>query len=483
MSWLGEHWLPVLLVGGYLALLAHHAWAGSRHTSSLADYLIAGRRLGGVAVAFSFYATFVSTNSFIGQAGKSWEVGLVWYVKAFVFIALCYIAWYFVAPRFVAETRACNSVTVADYLGTRYGSAAVRRAAGAVIFGASVFYLVAVYKGSALALEHFLGLPYEWAAIVIFVVVTLYTLAGGFYSVVATDVLQGIIMSAGAVAMLAVVLTKGGGLGPMLASLREQDPDLVSWRGKLPLATLVGLALAGGLKFLVEPRQLSRFYGLRDATALRRARVLAPLLVLVTYLCLMPVGALAHALIPPDALSDSDEVIPYLLGTADLFGPVLSSLFLLVLISAAMSSLDSVLLVGASAVGHDLLIRSGNDAQAIVRTRAWVVVLSLVSMLLALNPFGDIVEITAFSGSLYGACFLPTLVLGLYWRRGTAAGALACMYAGTASVVGWFLAKRWGWTDWHEVFVGLAVGTLAYVGASWATAPAAAIEDIEAEIA
>jgi Na+(H+)/acetate symporter ActP len=142
-----------------------------------------------------------------------------------------------------------------------------------------------------------------------------------------------------------------------------------------------------------------------------------------------------------------------------------------------------VLLVVGSAVEHDLLIRSGNDAQAIVRTRAWVVVLSLVSMLLALNPFGDIVEITAFSGSLYGACFLPTLVLGLYWRRGTAAGALACMYAGTASVVGWFLAKRWGWTDWHEVFVGLAVGTLAYVGASWATAPAAAIEDIEAEIA
>jgi Na+(H+)/acetate symporter ActP len=142
-----------------------------------------------------------------------------------------------------------------------------------------------------------------------------------------------------------------------------------------------------------------------------------------------------------------------------------------------------VLLVVGSAVEHDLLIRSGNDAQAIVRTRAWVVVLSLVSMLLALNPFGDIVEITAFSGSLYGACFLPTLVLGLYWRRGTAAGALACMYAGTASVVGWFLAKRWGWTDWHEVFVGLAVGTLVYVGASWATAPAAAIEDIEAEIA
>lgn len=483
MAWLGEHWLELALVAAYLGMLAYHAWTGSQHTSSLAEYLIAGRGLGGFVIALSFYATFVSTNSFIGQAGKSWDVGLIWYAKTLVFVGLCYIAWYFVAPRFVEQTRAYDSVTVADYLGTRYNSLAVRRAAAAVIFGASAFYLVAVYKGSAVALEQFLGLPYAWAAVIIFVIVTSYTLAGGFRSVVLTDAVQGLIMVVGAVAMLGVVLFKGGGLGPMLKSLRSVDPDLVSWHGRLPLATLFGLALAGGLKFLVEPRQLSRFYGLRDKAALRLARIVAPLLVLVTYLCLMPLGALAHALIPPGAISDSDQVIPYLLGTADLFGPVLSALFLLVLVSAALSSLDSVLLVGASSVEHDLVGSGTDDSVAIRRTRAWVVVLSLVSMLLALNPFGDIVEITAFSGSLYGACFLPTLVLGLYWQRATASGALASLVIGAASVVAWFLAKWWGWTAWHEVFVGLAVGTLVYFGVSLATAPAPGVETPDAEIA
>lgn len=482
MAWLGEHWLQLSLVVAYLAMLAYHAWSGNRHTSDLADFLVARRGLGGVVVALSFYATFVSTNSFIGQAGKSWDVGLIWYSKAFVFIALCYVSWFFVAPRFVEQTRSFDSVTVADFLGSRYDSMAVRRAAGAVIFGASIFYLVAVYKGSSLVLEQFLGLPYHWAALVIFAIVTSYTLAGGFRSVVLTDAVQGLLMAVGAVAMLAVVLTKGGGLGPMIESLRAKDPALVSWEGKLPLATIFGLALAGGLKFLVEPRQLSRFYGLRDQKALRHARILAPLLILVTYLSLMPLGAFAHALIPPDVISDSDQVIPYLLGTAGLFGPVMSSLFLLVLVSAAMSSLDSVLLVGASSVEHDLINPGADDGRAIARTRVWVVVLSLVSMLLALNPFGDIVEITAFSGSLYGACFLPTLVMGLYWRRGTATGALACILVGAASVIGWFLAKRWGWTSWHEVFVGLAVGTVVYVGVSLATTPVASI-DADAEIA
>ena len=84
-------------------------------------------------------------------------------------------------------------------------------------------------------------------------------------------------------------------------------------------------------------------------------------------------------------------------------------------------------------------------------------------MLMALNPFGGIVEITAFSGSLYAACFFPTLVVGMYWRRGNAAGALACVLVGSVVVVGWFFAKRAGWTTLHEVYAGLGVAILSYV--------------------
>ena len=75
----------------------------------------------------------------------------------------------------------------------------------------------------------------------------------------------------------------------------------------------------------------------------------------------------------------------------------------------------------------------------------------------------EIVEITAFSGSLYAACFLPTLVLGLYWKKGTAGGSLSCVVGGTLTVVLWFLAKRNGWTDIHEVYVGFVVGLVLYL--------------------
>ena len=469
MNWLEEHWLRLLFMTGYLAMLAYHCWAAQRETHSLDDYLIGGRKLGGWVIALSFYATFVSTNSFVGHAGKSWDAGLIWYIKGVVIVLSCYMAWYLVAPRFFIKALEYKSLTLPDFLGRRYDSLSLRRISAIVIFMAAVLYLIAVYKGSALALQQFLGLNYQVAAVAIFLVVTAYTLAGGFRSVVLTDTVQGVLMAIGAVALMVAVLYKGGGLTAIMENIRTQDPDLVSWQGKMPIMTILGLAIAGGMKMLVDPRQISRIYGLKDKKALGVARIVSPLLIFITYLCLLPIGAFAHALIPADAINDSDLVTPFLLGTAEVLGPILSSFFLLVLLSAAMSSLDSVLLVAASSVGRDIMVIGDKDPRVLTRTRVWVVVISLLGMLLALNPFGDIVGITAFSGSLYAACFIPTLVLGLYWKGGTAIGAFSCVLLGSTTVSAWHFAKLAGWTTLHEVYVGFGVAVLAYVLVSLVT--------------
>ena len=472
MDWLDTSWLRLIFLGGYMVMLVRHCLEGSKETENTKDYLTGGGKLGGWTIALSFYATFVSTNSFVGHAGKSWDVGLIWYVKGLVIVASCYIAWYVVAPRFFRRAREYDSLTVPDFLGTRYESSLLRRIAAVIIFGAAALYLVAVYKGSALALQQFLGLDYKVAAVAVFFVVTTYTLAGGFRSVVLTDAVQGLLMAVGAVVIFAAVLYKGGGLGAILDQVKTQDPSLVSWQGKMPFLSIFGLSLAGGMKLLVDPRQISRIYGLENEKALGVARIWSPLLMLVTYACLLPIGVFAHALVPAEAIQDSDHVMPYLLGTAEVLGPVLSSFFLLVLLSAAMSSLDSVLLVAGSSVGRDLLIvDEESDAKTLTRTRFWVVVLSLVSMLFALNPFGDIVSITAFSGSLYAACFLPSLIVGLFWSRGTKMGSLVSVVLGAITVVGGHYANRTGWWDLHEVYVGTALALVVYVGVSLATRP------------
>lgn len=463
MDWLAAHWFQLIFIGIYLGILVVHGFIGRSHVQGLDDYLVAGRRMGGGILAFSFYATFMSTNTFIGAAGKSWDVGLIWCLGGVVQAVLCCVSWFVLAPRFTPLTQQYNSLTVADFLGRHYNSPRLRRVAGGIICFASIAYLVAVYRGAALALDQLLDIPYLTAVVLIFAIVTAYTLVGGFESVVLTDSLQGLLMVIGAVGMAVSIVWLGGGLGPLLDRVRDVDPALTSWQGKLPLSTILALNLSVGLKYLVEPRQLSRFYGLRDNAALRRGAILAPALVIVTYVCLFPIGAFAHALLPADAVTSSDEVVPVLLTSGKLFGPVLGVLFVLVLLSAAMSSIDSVLLVAASSVEHDLLALGGRD-RAVRRTRIWVIALSLASMLVALSQLAeDIVHVTAFSGALYSACFLPALGLGLFWRRPAAPAALVSVLAGSATVIGWAIAREWKLVALHEVYPGLLIGLGVFV--------------------
>ncbi|MEO2003159.1 MAG: hypothetical protein ABGY41_03585 [Candidatus Poribacteria bacterium] len=119
-DWLSDYWLRLLFIAGYLALLASHAWKARDASRDISGYI--GPRLGGWVIGLSFYATYVSTNSFIGNAGKSWDVGLIWYVKGLVTVVFAYIAWYVVAPRFFRAANEYGSLTLADFLGYRYRS-------------------------------------------------------------------------------------------------------------------------------------------------------------------------------------------------------------------------------------------------------------------------------------------------------------------------------------------------------------------------
>ena len=486
MMWLADHWWQAGLILAYVGMLIHHALAGRKESGSVDGYLVAGRNMGGVVIALSFYATFMSTNTFIGASGKSWDYGLSWCVGGIVLSALACVSWTVVAPRFVPLTREYNSLTVADFLGTHYQSAAVRRLAGVIVALSSVLYLIAIYRGASLAIETFLGLPYLWCVVVAAIVVTAYTLTGGFKSVVMTDAVQGALMLVGAVALFAAMLSAGGGTSQIIERLDETKPGLTTWTEAAGLTAALAYSIAVGVKYLVEPRQLSRFYGLKDASALRTAAWIAPLAILLTYFCLLPLGAMARAVLEPAAITDTDSVVPYLLGPGDVLGPFVGTLFLLVLVSAAMSSIDSVLLVAASTISRDVIHLAdvntgGQDTRDEVRrTRFWIVTISFAAATSALLPqTQDIVRMTKFSGSLYGACFLPVLVIGLFIRRRVALAAMATMVVGSACVIGVFILRTAGVTSMQEVYPGIATGLLVFLVVSRVgTARGASTEEV-----
>ena len=463
MEWISEHWFAAALFLCYSAVLIGNVATGRRRSGSVEGFFVGGRSMGGVVVGVSFYATFASTNSYIGHAGKGYEYGLPWMIMAALLVAFAYLSWTLVAPPVRRFAELWNAVTVPDLLAIRFASPAVRVAAALLIVFASLLYLIAIFKGTGHLFQVFLDVPYQTAVGLTLVIVVAYTSVGGFVSVVRTDVVQGVLMVIGSLIMFAFVTNAAGGVERLFTA--EQPERLFDWNAGIPFGVLLGVAFAGSLKLLVDPRQVSRFYALKDARSVRTGIWVAVGGIFVIQMSLFPIGMYATLLL--DQVSDTDLIVPILVNDTTVFPRAVGDFLILAIVAAAMSSLDSVLLVAASVLTRDVLAarRVVPAAQQIRWTRAGVVGFAIVAALIALRPPGDIVEITIFSGSLYAACFLPPLLLGLHWRRGNAAGALGCMILGVVTLLLW---RGLGYSaEVHEVFPALTASLLTYLGFAW----------------
>lgn len=469
---LREFWLVHTLLLGYTVMLAHHAWTGNKSTKGIADYYVGGRGMGGLVLGLSFFATYSSTNSFVGFSGQAYTWGAPWMLFVPAAVAFCIFAWTVVAPRLRAFTGAMGSLTIPDFIGFRFGSNTARVFAALVVVVASLFYMTAVFKGIGNLLEVFMDIPYRLSIGIVFVIVMLYTAVGGFISVVKTDAVQGGVMMIAAVLMFFGTVDAAGGLGA-LSEVRAQPggEDLFRFGGGVAVPVLLGTLFAGLVKFAVEPRQLSRFFALKDEKAIRQGMWVSALTFAGVYSLLIPIGLYARRIFPT-GIEDTDLVIPTLL--TETFSSGTAAFLLVAMVAAAMSSLDSVLLVTASTAERDLLdvVRPGRtDEQAMKGTKVWVVVFAAITAVISLDPPGGIVVLTAFSGSLYGACFVPAIILGLHWRRGSGAAVIASFVTGIAVLLLWKFVP--GSDILHEVFPAVVASTLVYVGVSMATPPSA----------
>jgi len=469
MEWLKVHWLACLLLLVYTAILIRNAWIGRQASTGMDAYYVGNRSMGGIAIGISFYATFASTNSYIGHAGKSYAYGLPWVSFALALVAFTYISWRFIAPKLRAFAANFDALTLPDYLGARFcgeddhDRQPLRLASAVIIIFSSLLYLVAIFKGAGHLFQQFLNIPYESAVLLTLVIVVIYTSAGGFISVVRTDVMQGILMVIGAVLLFYFVTEAAGGVGAIGKLASQPDKSyLFEWNGGISFAFLIGLSLSGALKLIVDPRQLSRFYALKDDEEAKRGIWIAMIGLLLVQLSIFPIGLYSHFLL--EDVTDTDLIVPTLLNAPEIF-PIWAADFLTVaIVAAAMSSMDSVLLVAASTSFKNLIRPLHPTKAELGWTRSLVMVIAVLAAALALNPPGDIVEITIFSGSLYAVCFLPAVVLGLHWQRGNSRAVMWSMTLGTLVLIIWMLSGLRG--QLHEVFPALMVSVSVYVAIS-----------------
>ncbi len=452
------------MFGVYTIVLIRHAIEGNKKTKNVTDYFIGGRSLGGITIGLSFFATYSSTNSFIGFSGQAYTYGIGWLLVAPCAVIFSLMAWLIVAPKLRRFTEHLDSITVPDFIGLRFGSDSARLIAAVIVIFSSFLYMTAVFKGAGNLLQSFLDMSYELAIFLVLIIVMLYTAVGGFISVARTDAIQGIIMCVAAVVLFLGASSSSGGVRTLFdLDITEAGENLLSWNTAMPFTVLLGVMMASTMKFMVEPRQLSRFYAISDKKNIAIGRVVSTAAFLVVYTLLVPIGLYAHRIIK-SPLADSDMVVPTLLTNTAVFSPLLSSFLVLAMVAAAMSSLDSVLLVMASTFHRDIIsLKKSEESKElnISATRIYVITGAIITALISLRPPGGIVFLTSFSGSLYAACFLPAILLGLHWRRGNSLAVCSSM------VTGAFVLFLWPYLPYsesiHKVFPAMLLSTVLYL--------------------
>ena len=278
--------------------------------------------------------------------------------------------------------------------------------------------------------------------------------------------MQVVVMILAAFLLFSGTVAAAGGLQSFF-SVRNQPggAELFMWNGGVAFPVLLGVLFAGTLKFIVEPRQLSRFYALEGKGAIKTGAWVSTLSFAVVYAMLVPIGIYARRIFP-DGITDSDQVVPQLLTSPEVFSSGVSAFLLLSMVAAAMSSLDSVLLVMASTAERDIVgvLRNATEKHAVRNTRLYVALFAFITMLIAFNPPGGIVALTALSGATYAACFLPSMILGLYWRKGNGQAVVASFIGGLSVLLFWrYLPVG---QSIHQVFPAVLISVLLYLGFS-----------------
>jgi sodium/proline symporter len=465
-----------VLVGYLLVLLGIGFWS-TRESRTVAGYYVAGKKLPAWVIAFSSNATGESAWLLLGLTGMGYAVGVhaFWVILGEVLgVAL---AWAYVARPFKEYTDRYEAITVPDYLTARFHDTkhVFRFLSAVIVLSMVMAYTAAQLTASGKAFDSFLGTGYTEGVWIGLAIVLFYTTIGGFKAVAYSDFLQGVLMLGCLVTLPLVAIPAAGGFTETMSALEAVDPALLRPMGEF------GLSLAGiisafgfvaiGFAFLGSPQLLTRFMAARDQKQIVDGGLWAVLCVIGFDVGAVFAGMAGRVLFP--GLADAETVLPEM--SAALFPAFFTGIFLVVVLAAIMSTVDSLLILASSAVVRDVVQNvyrpDASERFLSVLGKGVTVVIGIVGLVFALTEVRMIFYFVLFAWSGIASAFTPVVLCSLFWRRTTRAGAVAGMIAGFVAAVGWVVFFKEGFYDLYEMIPGFAAGFLATIVVSLVTTP------------
>ncbi len=445
--------IKIVLLIVFFAVMVGVGIYSRRHATSVDGFVLGGRSVGPWFTAFAYGTSYFSAVVFVGYAGQfGWKYGIAstWIGVGNAVIGSL-LAWVVLGRRTKVMTQHLGSRTMPDFFGERYDSKALKIMASVIVFIFLIPYTASVYNGLSRLFEMAFHIPYTWCVVAMALFTAVYVILGGYMATAINDFIQGIIMLVGIVVVIAAVLSGQGGFMNAIAEMAQIPSDVAvtagqpgaftSFFGPDP-ANLLGVVILTSLGTWGLPQMIGKFYAIKDEKSINTGTVISTVFAIVVSGGCYFLGGFARLFDSPAIYNEAtgdivyDSIIPYMLSALP---DILIGIVVVLVLSASMSTLSSLVLTSSSTLTLDLLkdnvIKNMSEKKQIITMQLLIVFFIVVSVVIALDPPTFIAQLMGISWGALAGAFLAPFLYGLYWKGVTKAGVWAGFIAGIGITV------------------------------------------------
>lgn len=408
----------------------------ARNSTDVNGFVLGGRSVGPWLTAFAYGTSYFSAVIFVGYAGQfGWRFGIAstWIGIGNAVIGSL-LAWVILGRRTRLMSQHLGSATMPEFFGKRFSSPALKIAASVIVFIFLIPYTASLYNGlSRLFDMAFPGVDYAWCVIIMAVLTCIYVTAGGYMATAINDFIQGIIMLIGIVAIIAAVLMQNGGFIESLKGLAEVDGEVPgvynSFFGPEPL-NLLFVVILTSLGTWGLPQMVQKFYAIKSEKDISKGTIISTIFAAVVAGGCYFLGGFGRLFSDKIGVEQGlpvggyDNIIPTMLET---LSPALFAVVIILVFSASMSTLSSLVLASSSTLTLDLIkghvVKNMTDKKQVLIMRVLIVVFVAISAYIAINKdkLSAIADMMGISWGALAGAFLAPFLFGLYWKKATKA--------------------------------------------------------------
>lgn len=443
--------LKILILVVYFAVLIGIGLYCRKNATDVNGFVLGGRSVGPWLTAFAYGTSYFSAVVFVGYAGQfGWKYGIAatWAGIGNAVIGSL-LAWVVLGRRTRIMTQHLDSATMPQFFGERFGSRALKILASVIIFIFLIPYTASLYNGLSRLFGMAFDIDYSVCIILMAVLTAVYVIAGGYMATAINDFIQGIIMLAGIVTVIAAVLKSKGGFMAALDGLAHVSDETVSttpgifasFFGPDPL-NLMFVVLLTSLGTWGLPQMVQKFYAIRNEESVKMGTIISTIFALVVAGGCYFLGGFGRLFSDEIdvAANGYDSVIPTMLQG---LSPALIALVVILVLSASMSTLSSLVIASSSTLTIDFLketfMKNMSEKKQLISIRIQIVIFIAISAVIALVQYkSSVTFIAQLMGISWGAlagAFLAPFLYSLYWKGTTKAACFVSFLFGSVLMI------------------------------------------------